>query len=114
MEMKRAPRLWAALGYLPPVFGLLLLGKVRDSFIFFHARQALWVWLLFVLALAMALLPGTFFALIKWPVAITAALIFAFLLIRGLVDALTGKFTPLPPFGDYVQKRDFLRSLRRG
>lgn len=106
-------RVWATTSYIPLVSALLLFFKGKDSLIFFHARQALWVWLLFVLALVTAILPGPFFALIKWPIAITAALLFLYLLFRGIADAIMGKVNPLPPFGDYVQRENFFRSLNK-
>lgn len=106
-------RVWAAISYIPVFSALLLFFKGKDSLIFFHARQALWVWLLFVLAVAAAILPGPFFALLKWPVAITAALLFLFLLCQGIADAVRGRANPLPPFGDYVQKENFFHSLNK-
>lgn len=106
-------RVWAAVSYIPLISALLLFFKGRDSLIFFHARQALWIWLLFVLALVTAILPGSFFALLKWPVAITAALLFLYLFFRGIADALRGKANPLPPFGDYVQRKNFFHSLNK-
>lgn len=107
MQPKINSRILAAVSYLPPFFTLLFFIKGKDSLVFFHARQALWVWLLFVLALTVILLPGQFFALAKWPISITAALLFIFLLVNGIVDALRGKTNPLPPFGDYVQRKIF-------
>ncbi|HOC06565.1 MAG: hypothetical protein ACOX21_06095 [Bacillota bacterium] len=106
-------RIWAACSYVPVISALLLFFKGKDSLIFFHARQALWIWLLFVLAVATAMLPGPFFALLKWPLAITAALLFLSLLFQGIADALRGKANPLPPFGDYVQKKNFFLSLNK-
>jgi hypothetical protein len=61
----------------------------------------------------MAILPGPFFALIKWPIAITAALLFLYLLFRGIADSVMGKANPLPPFGDYVQRENFFHSLNK-
>ncbi|MDD4079776.1 MAG: hypothetical protein PHP58_08765 [Eubacteriales bacterium] len=106
-------KIWAAVSYLPPFFALLLFFKGRDSLVFFHARQAIWIWLLFVLALIIILLPGQFFALVKWPISITAAMLFIYLFINGIIDALQGKANPLPPFGEYIQRKGFFQSLHK-
>lgn len=106
-------RIWAAVSYLPPLYALLLFFKGKDPLVFFHARQALWIWLLFVLALILMLLPGQFFALAKWPISITAAMLFIYLLVSGIADALRGKANPLPPFGEYVQKKGFFHGLHK-
>ena len=113
MKPKINSRVWAAVSYLPPFFALLLFFKGKDSLVFFHARQALWIWLLFVLALIVILLPGQFFALAKLPISITAALLFIVLLVNGIVDAFRGKANPLPPLGEYVQKQGFFQSLHK-
>lgn len=112
MKQINHSRILAPICYLPPFFALLLFIKGKDALVFFHARQAVWVWLIFVLAFIMFLLPGQF-AIFKWPVCITAALLFAYLLLNGIIDALRGKVDPLPPLGTYVQERDFLQNLQK-
>lgn len=110
--MKTNYKVLAAASYLPPLFALFLFFRGDNPHIFFHARQALWVWLFFIAALAVAILPGQFLALFKWPISITLALLFIYLFINGIVDALRGKDVPLPPLGDFVQGRLF-ESLRK-
>jgi len=113
MKRINPSRILAPICYLPPFFALLLLLKGKDALVFFHARQAVWIWLIFVLAFIVFLLPGQFFALVKWPVCITAALIFVYLLLNGIIDALRGMVNPLPPLGTYVQERGFLQNLQK-
>lgn len=113
MKIRFNNKFLAAASYLPPVFAPLLILKSADSLIFFHARQALWIWLIFAAAFGTALLPGRFLALFKWPISITLALVFLYLLINGVVDALRAKSEPLPPLGNYVQKRRLLENLRK-
>lgn len=108
-------RIWAGLSYIPPFFALFLLNGGKDYLVFFHARQALWIWLLFVAAAVMILLPGQsqFFTLVKWPPAIGLILLFGVLLVTGLSNALTGKTKALPPLGDYVEQKGVFQSLRK-
>lgn len=113
MKSTTGSRIWAACCYFPPLFGLLHFIKRKDTLVSFHARQAMWVWLLFVLSLIISVLPGQFLAVIKWPVAITAALLFVYLLSNGIVDALKGVANPLPPFGEFVQRKNLFSGLRK-
>lgn len=111
--MKTKSKVLAAASYLPPLFTVFLILRKGDPHIFFHARQALWVWLLFIVALVVAILPGQFLALFKWPVSITLTLLFIYLLINGIVDAFRGKDLPLPPLGGIVQRHHLLEDLRK-
>lgn len=112
MNAAKNSKFWAAICYIPPLPAILLFLKRKDQLVYFHAKQALAIWLLCAFAVGMAMLPGRFFALAKWPVSLTAGALFVFLLISGAVDASMGSRAPRPPLGQWVDNLAIFRKLQ--
>ena len=86
--------LMAALGYVGILSVVMLLVKKDDSYVKFHSKQGL---VLFIAAF-LGVIP-----VVGWIVSI-AVLIMA---IMGFVNALQGKQTKLPVIGDLAEKFNF-------
>lgn len=104
MNSRHTGRVLAVLCYIPPLFIPLLFLLRRNSHGFFHAKQAIGTWAMCAVALGLALLPGRFFALVKWPLSLTAFALFCYLLICNLLDAGSGRANIRLPLGQYVDK----------
>lgn len=102
MKTANKSNIWAAACYIPPLFAPLLFLKRRDNLVFFHAKQAMGTWAICALSLGIALLPGSFFALIKWPVSLTGFILFIYYLIRYLIDVGMGRAIPQLPLGEQI------------
>jgi len=93
-------RLWAALSYLWILFLIPLLTKKDSSFAQYHAKQGL---VLFILSLAISIFIPV--PVIGWfIIAPIGALINLFLVVIGLINALTGQKKPLPLIGAIAEK----------
>ena len=105
-------KIWSAASYLPPFFLVMIFVKRRDMLVFFHAKQALITWLVFTFGFGFSLLPGQFFAVGKWPISISAYTLFAFLFIKGLIEAIRGESKYLPIIGEYVHSLSFFKESK--
>jgi len=70
----------------------------RNTFVSFHVRQALGLWLL---EMALGYFIGGFN---DWMITISFWIFFGVLFIYGILGALTGKMNPIPVLGDFFQK----------
>lgn len=84
-------KLWAVLGYLGILCLIPLLGKKDSPFAQYHAKQGL------VLLLGWVVF---WVPVIGWIIWLGVAL----LSILGIINALSGKTTPLPLVGSYAEK----------
>jgi uncharacterized membrane protein len=105
-------RIWSSISYLAPLFLVTLFVKRKDELAFFHAKQALGAWLVFTFGYVFSLLPGQFFAIVKWPICVSAYLLFAFLFIRGLIEAIRGGENFLPLIGEIVDEWHIFKKLQ--
>lgn len=102
MNQERKAKVLASLNYFPPLFLLFLLIKRRDRLVHFHAKQALGAWMFLGSAYVISLLPGSLFAVAKWPVTITLFALFALHLGVGLRQAVGGHDKTLSPVGEWI------------
>ena len=70
----------------------------RNTFVSFHVRQALGLWLL---EMALGYFIGGFN---DWMITISFWIFFGVLFIYGILGALSGKMNPIPVLGDFFQK----------
>lgn len=95
-------KFWALACYIPPLFAPILLVRCKDTLAAFHARQAFAPWLVLALAVTLGLLPGSFFAVAKWPAVLGLGAYALFLLTHGVVMAARGETVPLPLIGQHI------------
>lgn len=98
-ESRLAGRLLAMMSYLGVLSLVPLLISRRGSYIQFHARQGVVLWIWEMVALYTLLLPvmGTFF----FQVSIIACLMLS---VTGLVSVLLGRAWPLPLLGRFAAR----------
>lgn len=97
--MSSERKIWAALSYLWLLSILVLIFKKGDSFVAFHAKQGL---VLFLISVVLTLVPAPFWLLgIFWQLLQVGVII---LLIWGILKALSGEQYKLPLVGDLAAK----------
>jgi len=112
----------AAVGYVPLLFFLPLFMGTREPFARFHGRQSLVMFatvLVFNVAVGITdlvlgrilgsmFLMGFFFKAVAWlvhyPVGFAVALVYAVLVIIGIVQAATGQYWRIPVVGVYAER----------
>ena len=114
--------LLAAVGYVPLLFFLPLFVGTREPFARFHGRQSLVMFAAVVIfhigvgvsdlvlgrILGGMFLMGFFFKAVAWlvhyPAGLIVALVYAVLVIIGIVQAATGQYWRIPVVGAYAER----------
>jgi uncharacterized membrane protein len=128
-EPRQEVTILAALGYLPPLFLLPLLGRKDDAFARFHGRQSLvllaslivfqllvlLVDLLFGRVMGSVLVVGPLFRLVAWllhyPVGLAAGLAYGILVVVGVIQAASGRYWRIPILGAYADRMSVSENL---
>ncbi|MBI2589504.1 hypothetical protein HYW32_00510 [Candidatus Berkelbacteria bacterium] len=88
-------KLWAVIAYIGILFLIPLLAKKDSPYAQYHAKQGMVLFLVSVVIGFIAWIP-----LIGWLIALGVVALW----ITGVVNALSGKMTPLPIIGQYAEK----------
>lgn len=99
--MRDDSKMWAFLAYLLSIVGfvLVLATKKNDAYAMYHAKQSLVLFLAWVIAWIVILVP-----FIGWLVSWILYILLFVLWIIGMVNALNGKKVPLPVIGSFADK----------
>ena len=89
----------AAIGYLGILFLIPLLAKKDSPYAQFHAKQGMVLFICWIIASFVWVIP-----FLGWVIGAIANLGLFILFIMGLINALSGKTTPLPIIGSYAEK----------
>lgn len=89
----------AAVGYLGILFLIPLLAKKDSPYAQFHAKQGMVLFICWIIASFVWVIP-----FLGWVIGAIANLGLFILFIMGLINALSGKTTPLPIIGGYAEK----------
>jgi len=92
-------KVWAIIAYLWILFLVPLLGKKDNKFALYHAKQGLMLFIVWVVVMVISFIP-----FIGWLVAIFGDIFILVLFIIGIINAATGKYTPLPVVGKMAEK----------
>ena len=96
-------KIWAIIAYIPIIFLAPLIVKKDNKFALYHAKQGLIltiVWVVFIIVMRIIWwVPflGKVIATLCW-------IVFLALFIVGIINAATGKYTPLPVVGRMAEK----------
>lgn len=95
-------KVWAVIAYVLGIIGFLivLLAKKDDTFAVYHAKQALVLFIAWVIVHVI----GVFVPFVGWIVWLLGVLFLFILWIIGIVNAATGKEKPLPVIGQFGEK----------
>jgi len=96
---KEDNKLMGILSYIGVLCLIPLLTKKDNTFVFFHAKQGVVLFIAEVATVFVAAIP-----LLGWVVAPTVSIIWLILAIIGIVNVLDGKQKELPILGKYADK----------
>ncbi len=93
-------KLLSAIGYLFIFFLIPLLGKRNNEYVQFHAKQGMLLFVSWFAVLFLGMIP-----VIGWLLIVPVGVIgLSLLSVIGLVNALSGRMTPVPILGKYANK----------
>lgn len=105
-------RLWAVLSYIPPLFLLTLFWKKNNDLVFFHAKQATFIWFLVLIGGILLMIPIDFIEIVAMPVTVVLWLMCVYFFISGLIEAILGRENYIPLMGEFATELKLFKKIR--
>ena len=96
-------KIWAIISYLWILFLVPLLAKKDNKFAVYHAKQGLVLFIASIIVWVVAFVL-MFIPILGWIVGFILWILMFVLWLIGIINAATGKYSPLPVIGGYAEK----------
>ena len=96
-------KVWAIIGYIGILFLVPLLAKKDNKFAMYHAKQGLVLFIASIIVWVVAFVL-MFIPVLGWIINFILWILMFVLWLMGIINAATGKYSPLPIIGKYAEK----------